>query len=1524
MWTQGKQPVNEIDKINERLMKHDGYLEEDVARQELVRFLRSNIGFTCKIIAGLDLFPFQEIAIKSMFAKDYVLGIWCLDKESTVFTKNGIKKIKDVEIGDYIFSKNKANKVVDKWSNPLEGGKQITTKRGYTFRGKNGHQCLTLEKKSYKLVYKKIEDLRKGDYLALRYGSNTWGNYNPFKGFKFKKTGKKQWSQKICCPENTPDFYNILGLFLGDGWFNTKNKVFSISSGDASSLESIRDRLKKYAPNNTCSIRDRGGKPIEIYLCNKMFCEFLEHLGFEPGLKAHEKIIPDPILKVSKNKLCSLLRGLFDADGFCSVIKDNRRKDAVNCKLGLKSTSRAMLHQVRMILLNLGIVSSLRETTGNQQDRRSWNLVVSGHRNMQLFKKNIDFSISHKRQNLDTVLKRLGSNSKPYQALMLPEFGEFLKKNGIEKKHLGCNSNNISYSVLKNKKFPRNVKETVSQFDGIELLPVSLIEDIQTETIDITVENEECYVGDGFIHHNSRGSSKCLNVNDLVWTDNGLKKAIDVQVGDGVQSIRKINKVTGKTVNPKDTTYKVISKKGFVSEGLDHHRVLILNENLDFEWKFAGNLRCGEIAVMRKNCEFPCQGDIFKNFIQKRGVKLLNVNDASMKEWYYFFGLVLGDSHIARRSVTITSEDCEIKKFVESFARKIGLENKSYQKKESKTASLEIHSVGLVDLLLSLGFIPSKAYKKHIPQKLLQCSEENACSLLRGLMDTDGFASVKTKAQGKSKAVTVGFTSSSNSLIKQVGNLLLQLGIVSSTSLTSKGGKQKFGNKHYICRKAYSIKIYSQKNLRVFSDKINFNIKRKSVLLHAVNDYKYQNEEFSEFVPLVGDYLKLEYEKKGFSCSKEKYQIAFRKQTSKRLLKKILKTKRLKPADQKKIEVLSDPNLFFDEIKRVELSEAETVDLQVENEHCYVSDGFINHNSWTTGVFAFLYAIFEPEAKIAIISRSFRQSREIFKKIEEIMIKPEGQLLAECLGSRPKHLADEWSMKIGKSEIKALPLGDGEKLRGFRFNCLIVDELLLMPDRVMNEIIMPFLSTHKDPKRLYDIRQAENSLIEKGEMKEGERYQFKKNKMIGLSSASYKFEPLYKTYQDYIKKIVSGTEDGRELNEDKSNQVKGSYAVLQFSYDYAKLRCEGLYDEALVEKAKSEMSPQQYEREFGAQFSNESGGFFNMLAMNTCSVPYGEYPTTEIKGEDGAKYILAIDPAWAENDSSDFFAMTLIKVLENGRYRLVNCYAVAGGKFKDHAEYLRYILSNFNVVFVMIDNAGGPTFLQFVNQYKWFKSRPLEAIPREEADFSDIVDYQRQLQKAKGLYNREINKIVYFQHFNSDWIRRANELLQGNIGHKRIVFASPAQGIETEYKKQRDQTKIDNLKDLKFIGSVVNDKKNKLDEAEEINKTIDQLDEGLSQDKRLQAKQIDLLERQGFLLELTKTQCALIQIKASDSGVQTFTLPHHLKNQTGPNKTRRDLYTSLLIANWASKCYHDMIAAPQEEEFDFMPSVIRD
>jgi len=539
--------------------------------------------------------------------------------------------------------------------------------------------------------------------------------------------------------------------------------------------------------------------------------------------------------------------------------------------------------------------------------------------------------------------------------------------------------------------------------------------------------------------------------------------------------------------------------------------------------------------------------------------------------------------------------------------------------------------------------------------------------------------------------------------------------------------------------------------------------------------------------------------------------------------------------------------------------------------------------SFTTAIFAYLDAILNQGVEIGILSKSFRQAKMIFKKIEDIAAKPEAAYLSQCITHKSKS-NDEWLLEIGRSRIRALPLGDGEKLRGFRFHRIIIDEFALMPERIYNEVIIPFLSVVENPTQREELYNTESLLIKQGKMKEEDRYIWPNNKLIALSSASYKFEYMYKAYEQFEDLIQAGSKSKGDAHR----------TIMQFSYDCAPKQ---LYDKNLIDQAKSTMSQSQFDREFGAIFTDDSSGYFKTSKMAACTLKDGDKTTIEVAGEVGAKYIMSFDPSWAESESSDDFAMTVFKLDdENKMGTMVHGYALSGANLKQHIFYFYYLLKHFNIVAICGDYNGGVQFLNAANESSLFKKNNLK-INCINTNFDDVENYKDRLRDGKMEYDIDNKTICYLRKPTSQWIRRANELLQANFDHKRILFASRA--INDSYNEQRrKRIPIDKLQFLR--NSLAIDK------------------------NTTSAKMIDFVEHQFDMLNLTKTECALIQITSSASGTQSFDLPSNLKRQTGPEKTRKDSYSSLVLGNWMIKLYYDMMEVEEQKPIaSFTPMFIK-
>jgi len=525
--------------------------------------------------------------------------------------------------------------------------------------------------------------------------------------------------------------------------------------------------------------------------------------------------------------------------------------------------------------------------------------------------------------------------------------------------------------------------------------------------------------------------------------------------------------------------------------------------------------------------------------------------------------------------------------------------------------------------------------------------------------------------------------------------------------------------------------------------------------------------------------------------------------------------------------------------------------------------------TFIASIFCFLQCIFYPGTKIMIAGPTFRTARFIFNNLEKLVDTPGAALLAQAFGAKSKR-NDQYEWLINGGSITAIPLS-GEKIRGFRANVLVLDEYMLLPEDTIKTVLMPFLVAPQNMKERIAVREIEDRLIEKGDMREEDRMVFENDsKMIALSSASYTFENLYRQYQEWVSNIYG------------EQKTDATYFVSQMGYESLP---EHMIDSVIIQEAQEGgQSHSSFLREYCARFTDGSDSYFSARKMHECTIPDGESPTTKIVGDKGQRYIVAIDPSFSNSPSSDFFAIAVLELDEETQQgTLVHNYAVAGGNLRDHIKYMHHIMTNFDVEMIIIDNAGYQ-FIDSCNENKEFIKDKIELKFFDFISDKDGLDYELEIKKARRQYNKQDQKKVFKQIFSSDFIRKGNEHLQANIDHKRLWFASRTTANEAAFNK--------------YSGRKVN-----LNEVNEKTK-------------------LEFMETQDNLIHQTKKQCALIEVKSTAKGTQTFDLPLHLKKSESINRARRDNYTTLMLGNWAIKCYYDMMNAPKEEAGTFVPRML--
>jgi hypothetical protein len=543
--------------------------------------------------------------------------------------------------------------------------------------------------------------------------------------------------------------------------------------------------------------------------------------------------------------------------------------------------------------------------------------------------------------------------------------------------------------------------------------------------------------------------------------------------------------------------------------------------------------------------------------------------------------------------------------------------------------------------------------------------------------------------------------------------------------------------------------------------------------------------------------------------------------------------------------------------------------------------------SWTSALFCLWWAMFNPNSRIVVISFAFRASRRILEQCEKFIKDKDASLLKSCFPEKVEHKTDEWILRVPNgATIQCLPLGDGTKIRGVRADVLIVDEFAFLPETIIGEILRPFLASNNKIKEQRMIDERENELIKKGLMTEDQRTVIEdRKKVIFLSSACYQFEHMYKRYNDWIDLMNKPN----RIEEIKNAGV--SYFISRLSYEAAPA---GLLNLKEIEEAKRDMSEQMFNKEYRAMFIGDSEGYFRAAKIQYCSIPDGESPCLELVGDKTARYVLGIDPSLSGAETSDDFAMCLMKLVKrpsDGKEigMVVHNYAVAGGNMRDHVQYLYYLIKNFNIVCIAIDASQGDEmeFINTCNQSKLFKSSNIELLGLDvDLNKDNFSEMPAQIRRS---YNQTIGRIVLKQPFHSAFQKAANEYLQGCLDHKGILFAGK---IASNTSAATSAMSI----------------------------TLDSL--GIAQHEEFKdMTSTQFIDNQDFLSDLTKKECTLIQVKVSDLGNVSFGLPTNLKKTSGPNRVRKDSYSALLVGNWAVKLFVESQQITEESKTADFPYV---
>jgi intein/homing endonuclease len=387
----------------------------------------------------------------------------------------------------------------------------ITTAQGYNVEVTPEHEIMVLNE--YGIEWVKASNLTLGKLLAIQYQQNCFGNddsiaYKPDNNNDgWLPPGK--WTSALAY---------LIGLAISEGCIT--NRGLTICNMEKEVID--------FTQASPLGLRFRKEDQVKLICSSTRLVSFLSWLGIGPGCTADKKVIPDKLFRCSTNILRWVLRGMFDGDGH-----SNKRNGCV----GYTSISKTLIEQLRVLLLNFGIVTKIsvdhrseskftvKGRTYVSKKKPAYQLLLSTTDSRKFYEV-IGFNVVRKQENI----QNLKSERYFMPSIIMKQVRNLITEAEISRTHIDkiTSINNRRnglqiHNMLKHTSITRDMLEillcvyqeenTLSYtylFDRLtesyntRWLPIISIKESKSPTVDITVPATRSFTANGIIVSNSQ------------------------------------------------------------------------------------------------------------------------------------------------------------------------------------------------------------------------------------------------------------------------------------------------------------------------------------------------------------------------------------------------------------------------------------------------------------------------------------------------------------------------------------------------------------------------------------------------------------------------------------------------------------------------------------------------------------------------------------------------------------------------------------------------------------------------------------------------------------------------------------------------------------------------------------------------------------------------------------------------------------------------------------------------------------
>lgn len=446
--------------------------------------------------------------------------------------------------------------------------------------------------------------------------------------------------------------------------------------------------------------------------------------------------------------------------------------------------------------------------------------------------------------------------------------------------------------------------------------------------------------------------SGCVNPNSIVQTKNGLrrigslcpskdiktKRVLDYK--EDVFGLNSYNKTSKYWCNGLTKTKKIVTKFNFSLECSEIHPLLSLNtKNHTIDWVKSPKLNIGDYVAIKVGSGVGSGNKIkIEEIVNVKAKNRVDHKGYLCSDLAYFIGLWIADGSFDRtkNGFTITKQNKGIRDFILS-----GFCGTKFKVRNHDPIKMDYGSVDLLNIFNQIKCKIGTAKNKMIPSTILESDEETIVQTLRGMFDGDG--SFYQKENGTD--INISYSSISENLINDLQIILLHLGIVSATHNQGIGISKKVIGKHEL----FVLNVIGY-DATLFMDKIGFLYSNKGdKYIEPKKNFPY-HKYISNTSKLIRGIQKHNYEK--LKSRKIKSPIKSNTLSNYRITKDNLKTMydffqqySCDGEDLLKLGEILKHDCVWLPIKSIEDNECYTVDFVIPNDHTFISNGIISHNT---------------------------------------------------------------------------------------------------------------------------------------------------------------------------------------------------------------------------------------------------------------------------------------------------------------------------------------------------------------------------------------------------------------------------------------------------------------------------------------------------------------------------------------------------------------------------------------------------